>query len=329
MAAFAVALAATLLIVLAIVPTAVASPRGPGRGPTGAPRTSTRRLLLEGLVVVLAIGGAYLLRERGVGSVSSVADTPAADPLIAAVPALAGVAAGLILVRLLPLPVRVLGRLAGHRRDLVPVLAMRRAAGGGSAGAVLLVLMAATAIAAFSLTTLLHFDQAADDVAWQQVGGSYLVTGGVAVLPTDLDPSTFPEVEASAGAFRVRAVLESRRLPLDLVAVDVADLARVVDGTPADPDLPEAMRPDRVDPGAPFPVIVSSAFADGTQAMAVGDTFTLPIEARTLTFQVAEIRSRYPGIAGGHPVRGRLARPAPRRSDRRVPHELDVLPAGR
>ena len=82
---FLIALA-TLLIVLAIVPTAVASPRGPGRGPTGAPRTSTRRLLLEGLVVVLAIGGAYLLRERGVGSVSSVAGTPAADPLIAAVP---------------------------------------------------------------------------------------------------------------------------------------------------------------------------------------------------------------------------------------------------
>lgn len=300
-AAFAVAFAATLLIVLAIVPTAVASPRGPGRGPTGAPRTSTRRLLLEGLVVVLAIGGAYLLRERGVGSISSVADTPAADPLIAAVPALAGVAAGLILVRLLPLPVRLLGRLAGRRRDLVPVLAMRRAAGGGSAGAVLLVLMAATAIAAFSLTTLLHLDQAADDVAWQQVGGSHLITGGVAVLPTDLDPATFPEVEASAGAFRVRAVLESRRLPLDLVAIDVADLGRVVDGTPADPNLPDAMRADRIAAGAPYPVIVSSAFAQGTQAMAVGDTFSLPIEARTLTFQVAEIRSRYPGIAEGIP----------------------------
>ncbi len=300
-AAFAVALSATLLIVLAIVPTAVASPRGPGRGPTVAPRTSTRRLLLEGLVIVLAIGGAYLLRERGIGSASSVAETPASDPLIAAVPALAGVAAGLILVRLLPLPIRLLGRLAGRRRDLVPVLAMRRASGGGSAGAVLLVLMAATAIAAFSLSTLLHVDQAADDVAWQRVGGSYLVTGGVAVLPTDLDPATFPEVEASAGAFRVRAVLESRRLPLDLVAVDVADLARVVDGTPADPDLPEAMLADRVESGAAFPVLVSSAFAEGTQAMAVGDTFTLPIEARTLTFQVAEIRSRYPGVPEGVP----------------------------
>lgn len=301
LAALGVAFAATILIVLAIVPTAMASPRGPGRGPTGTPRTSTRRLLLEGLVVVLAIGGAYLLRERGIGSVSSVADAPAADPLIAAVPALAGLAAGLILVRLLPVPVRLLGRLAGRRRDLVPVLAMRRASGGGSAGAVLLVLMAATAIAAFSLTTLLHFDEAADDVAWQQVGGSYLVTGGVAVLPADFDPATIPDVQARASAFRVRAVLETRRLPLDLVALDVADLGRVVDGTPADPGLPEAMRADRVAPEAPYPVIVSSVLGEGTQALAVGDTFTLRIEARTLTFQVAEIRSRYPGITENVP----------------------------
>ena len=234
-AAFAIALAATVLLVLAVVPTAFAAPRGPGRGMDGVRRVSARRLLFEGTVVALAIAGAYVLRDRGVGSVGSGAAAPASDPLIAAVPALAGLAAGLILVRLLPLPVRLLGRLAGRRRDLVPVLAMRRAAGGGRAGAVLLVLMAATAIAAFSLTTLLHFDQAADDVAWQQVGAPYLLTGGVALLPSDLDPVTFPEVEARAGAFETRAVFEGRRLPLNLVAIDVADLGPVVAGTPGDP----------------------------------------------------------------------------------------------
>lgn len=300
-AAFAVAIVATLLIVLAIVPTAIAAPRGPGRSSIGGRRTSARRLMLEGLVIVLACVGAYLLRERGMSSVASVGDTPAADPLIAAVPALAGVAAGLIVVRLLPIPVRAMGRLAGRRRDLVPVLAMRRAAGGGSAGAVLLVLMAATAIAAFSLTTLLHFDQAADDVAWQQVGAPYHLTGGVAVLPSDLDPATFPEVDASAGAFKVRAVLETRRLPLDLVAIDVADLGPVVTGTPADPLLPAALLAPTVPTGTPYPVIVSQALGEGTQALDVGDTFTLPVEARTLSFQIVEIRARFPGLPEGVP----------------------------
>ena len=102
-AALAIALAATLLIVLAVVPTAIAAPRGPGRD-VGVRRTSTRRLLLEGMIVVLAIVGAYVLRDRGIGSVASTGDAPASDPLIAAVPALAGLAAGLILVRLLPDP---------------------------------------------------------------------------------------------------------------------------------------------------------------------------------------------------------------------------------
>ena len=302
--ASAVAIATMLLIVLAIVPTAVATPRGPGHDSTGLPRTSARRLILEGLVVVLACAGAWLLRERGVGSVGSTAipgDAPAADPLIAAVPALAGVAAGLILVRLLPIPIRALGRLAGRRRDLVPVLAMRRAAGGGSAGAVLLVLMAATAIAAFSLNTLLHFDQAADDIAWQQVGAPYHLTGGVAVLPSDLDPAAFSQVQASAGVFGVRAVLEGRQILVDVLAVDVADLGPVVDGTPADPLLPPALLAPSVPAGSPYPVIVSQDLGEGTQALEVGDIFTLSVEARNLSFRVAEIRARYPGIPEGAP----------------------------
>ena len=295
-AAFAIAFATTLLMVLAMLPTAVAAPRGPGRESVGGRRTSTRRLILEGFVVLLAIAGAYLLRERGVHSVASVGSTPASDPLIAAVPALAGVAAGLILVRLLPLPIRFLGRLAGRRRDLVPVLAMRRASGGGSAGAVLLVLMAATAIAAFSLTTLLHFDQAADEVAWQQVGADYHVGGGLAVLPSDLDPATIPEVKASAGVFAVRATLEARRLPLDLVAIDMSDLAAVVAGTPGDPDIPPELLTPTVPAGSGYPVIVSDVFGEGTQALHVGDTFTLPVEARTLTFRIVDMRPRYPGL---------------------------------
>jgi putative ABC transport system permease protein len=301
LAAFAIALAATVLMVLAMLPTAVAAPRGPGRGSAGGRRTSTRRVLLEGFVVLLAIAGAYVLRERGVHSVASVGSTPASDPLIAAVPALAGVAAGLILVRLLPLPIRLLGRLAGRRRDLVPVLAMRRASGGGSAGAVLLVLMAATAIAAFSLTTLLHFDQAADDVAWQQVGAPYHVGGSLAALPSDLDPATFPEVAASAAVFSVRSTLETRRLPLDLIAIDVAHLAAVVHDTPADPNLPPELLIPRVPVGSAYPVIVSEVFGEGTQALHIGDTFTLPIEARTLTFKIVEIRPRYPGLPDGVP----------------------------
>jgi len=60
-----------------------------------------------------------------------------AGPLIAAVPALAAIAAGLAAVRLVPLPLRLLGRVAASGRGLVPVLALRRAVQGGTTAAVL------------------------------------------------------------------------------------------------------------------------------------------------------------------------------------------------
>ena len=91
---------------------------------------------------VVALGGAWLLRERGVRGASSAGTLEAADPLIAAVPALVGLAAGLVAVRLFPLPMRLLAWLARGRRGLVPVLAMRRATSGVGVGPILVVLLA-------------------------------------------------------------------------------------------------------------------------------------------------------------------------------------------
>ena len=53
--------------------------------------------------------------------------------------------------------------------------------------------------------------------------------------------------------------------------------------------------------GTPYPVIVSSAFGEGIQALKVGDVFSLPVEARTLQFRIEEIRSSYPGLGEGVP----------------------------
>ena len=72
-------------------------------------------------------------------------------------------------------------------------------------------------------------------------------------------------------------------------------------GTPGDPQLPATMLTPSVPAGTPYPVIVSSAFGEGTQALKVGDVFSLPVEARTLQFRIEEIRSRYPGIPEGIP----------------------------
>ena len=75
MAAAVVAIA--MAIVLATVVPVVARARtgaAAGRDPCG--RLGGRRLVLEGLVVALAVGAAFLLRERGVGGTATPASRP-------------------------------------------------------------------------------------------------------------------------------------------------------------------------------------------------------------------------------------------------------------
>ncbi len=290
--AAAVALVTTFLLVLSAAPTAFAAPRGPGRGPMAIRRPSPRRLALEALVVVLAVGGALLLRERGVRGTSSAGELAGNDPFIAAVPALAGLAAGIVAVRLLPVPMFLFSRLAAFRRDLVPVLALRRVTRGGTGGAVLIVLMATATIGTFAGATLVNVDRAAESVAWQEVGAPYRLTSANG-LPGTFDPLALPGVEAAAGQSEISSVLTTRFLQLRLIALDAADYAAVVAGSPGDPRLPAEMLGESAEP---LPALVSPELTEGTQGLGLGDTFQLVIEGYPVTFRVAEVRATFPTL---------------------------------
>ncbi|HEX5469192.1 MAG TPA: ABC transporter permease [Gaiellaceae bacterium] len=111
-----------------------------GRDEAEVEPVSPRRLALESVVVVLSAVGIYLLRRRG------LAHEGGFDPYLAAVPLLLGLAAGILAVRLYPLPTRMLAALASRRRDLVPALALRRVARqpGVTAGPLLVLLVGVT-----------------------------------------------------------------------------------------------------------------------------------------------------------------------------------------
>jgi putative ABC transport system permease protein len=97
--------------------------------------------------------GVYLLRRRG------LADENGFDPYLAAVPLLLGLAAGILAVRIYPLPVRFLAAAAAKRRDLVPALALRRVARQpGVAAAPLLVLLLGVSVSVFAavMSATLH-----------------------------------------------------------------------------------------------------------------------------------------------------------------------------
>ncbi|MEP6681306.1 MAG: hypothetical protein ABJB65_07485, partial [Chloroflexota bacterium] len=150
-AAIAVAVLATVLVLAATLPPALAAPHAEEREEAGSFGASPRRLIFEGLVLVLAVAATVLLRGRGLEAQTASGGEIGIDPFLAAVPLLLGLVVGLATLRLYPLPLRVLAWVAALRKDLVPVLALRRI-GRQSALAhlPLLVLLATVGIGGFS-----------------------------------------------------------------------------------------------------------------------------------------------------------------------------------
>jgi putative ABC transport system permease protein len=259
-------------------------------------RVSPRRLMFEGLIVAVAIGAAYLLRERGVHAASSAGAVSGFDPLIAAVPVLVGVAAGIVVVRLYPLALRAVAAIARRGRGFVLVLAARHATEGGATSAVLLVLLATATVAAFAAVSLDSLDRGADTAAWQEIGGSYRLQAPSGALPANLDPAALPGVTASAGVFE-RSVPVGRSGPQSLFAVaDAAPMAAQLAGTPADPLFPDGF----TTPGAgPIPVIISTTLAEAPRGVKLGETFSTSVAGYTLQYQVAEVRDGFAGLPRG------------------------------
>jgi putative ABC transport system permease protein len=140
-----IVLATGALLAAAASPAARSALAARGREEVSVAAVSPRRLAIEAAVVVSSLVGIYLLRRRG------LADANGFDPYLAAVPLLLGLAAGIVAVRIYPLPVRFLAAAAARRRDLVPALALRRVARQpGVTAAPLLVLLLGVSVSVFA-----------------------------------------------------------------------------------------------------------------------------------------------------------------------------------
>jgi putative ABC transport system permease protein len=288
-AAVAVAVLAVGLLIVTAVPAALAVKGAQGSREGDPPRgPSPRRLVFELVVILLAAGGAYLLRERGVRGASSTGTLSGADPLIAAVPALAAVAAGLAAIRLVPLLLRLFGRVAAAGRGLVPLLALRRATQGGTTAAVLIVLLAAASIGAFSSTALVQLDRAGEIASWHEVGAPYLVNDADGSLPVALDPAKLPGARSAALASWTEVRIGLHNLRVQFISVDASAYDAMVNGTLGDPALPQEMLTGN---GGPIvPVLISSSVATRIDGVKVGDQFELTVNG--LRYQARSIAAR-------------------------------------
>jgi putative ABC transport system permease protein len=324
----------TVLIQLGtLIRSVVGPPRGPGREASPARAVSARRLVLEALVVLLAILGAITLHARGlspaVGPVisgaagvaepTSVVPGGGPDLFLAAVPALVGIAAALLALRLVPFAIGGLARLVALRRDLGPTLASRRAARSPGATRVLLIILTTTTLGAFAFATVLHLQRTADLQAWQDVGASVRIdasadpSSGSSALPAGLDLAHLAGAEAVATMAASPVSFATGGPQQLLVALDPSVYATVVAGTPAAVRWPASLlaTPGTGGSGAsgaapgsdadPMPAVVASSQESGPFGLGIGDHFVLALGARNVTFRVVGMLDRFPGLPVGAP----------------------------
>jgi putative ABC transport system permease protein len=307
-AAGLVAVGAVVVLAAAVVPIAVAPMRRIGREAPAAIGASPRRLAFEGLAVGLAIGGVVLLRQRGLAGGSAAGELAGVDPFLAAVPALVGLAVGIVTVRLYPYPIRAAGWAAASGRGLVPSLGLRRAERQTGTGQLpLVVLLLTVAIGTFSSTMLATVDRGQVTASWLEVGAAHRVDA-VGDTLSELDLSSVAAVTAVAASHETDATIGlAGGGHVNLVAIDAPEYEDVTDGTPAGVNFPTEFvdatpGDDRLGTSEnPVPTIVSRALArSSTTSLGVGDTFELTIAARFATFEVVEVVDSMPGQGSGN-----------------------------
>lgn len=296
------------------------------------PPAAARRFVLEATFVLIALAGALLVRERGLavpptsGTGASGGAAPvvaAVNPLLSVIPALCGLAAGIVAVRLYPLPVRALGWLAARRRDLVPVLGLRSIGRHqAAAGLGLLVLMLTAASGAFASVVATSIERGQSVASYDDVGADYRVerTDSGALEPSltrAVAPGAMPGVEAvAAGIDEPSAPFSStltQRSSIEAIALDPRAYAAVVTGTPIETTWPSeflAEPPGGASaaggaasaPGSeadPVPAILSTTLPGATVPLSPGATFHVTVLGHDLVARLVEQRATLAGVGDG------------------------------
>ncbi len=255
-------------------------------------RTGSGRLVAEALVVGLAIVSAIALRGANGSDSATGAE---ANPLLALAPALVGLAAGIIVVRGLPLVLRPIGAALARGRGLVAVLGVWRATREGSISAVLVVALTATMVGTFASALLDRINTGTTAASWQLVGADFQVSGRTDDLAA-FETRKAPGIEAES-PISVSSVTVSTGGARNLVVVDPASLGAVAGGTPAQPGIPAALAGSAT---GSVPALVSGG-GEGTGPIAAGQTFTIWLGGTPVSLYAVDVRAGFPAAPVGQP----------------------------
>jgi putative ABC transport system permease protein len=293
-----VVLGAVVVLVAATVPDNRRPLRELLRDQVRAPRRSVRRIILEILVVVLAVVGVFAMRRRGVDLEAG------SDPLVAAVPILVAVAAGLSVVRLHRVPIAAAALAASRRRGLALAYGLRRAVRDRSNGPAVLVVLLAVSVAVFSSAVDSTIRRGQEVASWERVGAPALVSVTEGQALTGLEE--LPGVTSVSYAQRRSASATGGNDitgRVDVVLIDPATLAPMSDGTPGAIDLPASfgaeagdIDPDQARPT--IPAIASGRWFQDTR-LRRGSLVSVLVGGETVAVQVVAVRDRLLGLDAG------------------------------
>lgn len=271
-------------------------------------RKSGRRLVGEALVLVLAAGAVVLLRRRG--QVDVPPGEPTVDLLLAATPALLGLASGMVASRVYPVLVAFLTRAGARRMGVVAFVGFRRVVGRSLTRLLpVLVIVLCVAMACFTSVTRTSMTRGQEMSSWQAVGADYAIMGfrSDVSLPSSLvvDELVDPSDSALGATFPDSQVItETGRALVDVLAIDGPSYQAMTEGTPGDVALPPFMTgAPEIGVGTeerPLPVIVSEHWPSDRD-VSPGDVFVLDLGRLELVAVAAEARDHHPGLAGEGP----------------------------
>ncbi|WTQ45965.1 hypothetical protein OG539_37215 [Actinacidiphila glaucinigra] len=252
-------------------------------------RPSRRRTVAELTVAVVVTGAVVALRRRGTTD-------GGADLLTASAPVLVAVVGALVLLRLYPLPLRLLSRPAARLRGTVLYLGLARAGRTPSATALPLVaVLVALAVTSFGGSVLTGVESGRDQAATRTVGGDARIDT-LTTLPEGLD-ARVRRVHGVHGTSPVRIETGLSTIPAgtsyDLVVVDPARYAALVAATGIGAPF-SASTLEREGAG-PLPAIVSPGLA----AEFGRTTSTVQAYAGATPVRTVAVRDVTPAVPGG------------------------------
>lgn len=265
---------------------------------------SGRRVVFEALVVVATVGAILVLRRRG--QVDSAPNRAEFDILVAVAPALCGVAAAVLLLRVFPLAARAGARLAALGRGAVAFIGLRRVqARTTTENLAMAVVLVCITVATLASMTAGSITAGQETASWQATGADFTVEGfrdGVN-LPPGIDVEALPVESAALAKMFSGARVEWERgaSRVDVLAIESARLSELSAGSPLEVNLPTPFE-QAIAPGAPLPAIVSSDWPGGDRP-GTGDVLSVGLGIGGLQpdLVVVETRSYLPGLPAGRP----------------------------